>query len=303
MAVQRIFLTGATGFVGSWLLPRLATGPGVEVVCPTRGAEPTAAPMGARFFQADLERPDTYAAELEGASCVVHAAARTGKARASDFERANTVATGELVDRARAAGVARFLFVSTIAVRYPDKRAYPYARSKETAEEIVRASDLAYTIVRPTVILGGRSPLADSLGKLARAPVLPVFGDGRARVQPVHVRDVAEYLAALVHAGRFVRETIDLGGPDVLTLEDLLRRMRVAARGSEGPVLHLPVRLPIAVLSKVEEPILGLLPFTAGQLSAFVNDGLCAEEPPEVDGVRPRTGVDEMVADWVGGLA
>ncbi len=303
MPNQRIFLTGATGFIGSRLLPLLATGPGVEVVCLARGGGPADAPMGARFVRGDLERPETYEAELAGVDCVVHAAARTGKAKAAEFERANADATGDLIERARAAGVQRFLFVSTIAVTYPDKSAYPYARAKETAEELVRAAGIPFAIVRPTIVLGGDSAQADNLGKLARAPFLPVFGDGLIRVQPVHVRDVAEYLAALVHAGRFDGQTVDLGGPDVLSIEDLLRRMRVAARGSAGPVLHLPLKLPIAVLRRIEEPLIGVLPLTAGQLCAFAFDGVCAEDVPEVDGVRPRTGVDGMIADWVGSLA
>ena len=301
-ANRRIFLTGATGFVGSRLLPLLATGPGTEVICPARRPGPSDVPMGARFVRADLEEPQSYEAELAGVDCVVHAAARTGKAKAAEFQRANADATAQLVERARAVGVQHFLFVSTIAVTYPDKRAYPYARAKEAAEEIVRQSGLAYTIVRPTIVLGPGSAQADNLGRLARAPVLPVFGNGRTRVQPVHVRDVVAYLAAIVHASRFCGETIDLGGPEVLTFEELLQRMRVAVRGSEGSALHLPVRLPIAVLRRIEEPILGLLPLTAGQLCAFVFDGTCAGEAPEIEGVRPRAEVGEMIADWVGSL-
>jgi len=61
------------------------------------------------------------------------------------------------------------------------------------------------------------------------------------------------------------------------------------------------VRWPIAVLSRIEDPFVGVLPVTAGQLCAFVYDGLCESEPPAIGGVRPTITVDEIVAEWAGG--
>ena len=292
-----VFLTGATGFIGRRLVARLDR-PGRELRLLVRGDRPPAGAAGgggAVLVRGALEDPASYAEALRGCNTVIHLAARTGKARPAEHFRVNAEGTAKLLDECRTAGVSRFLHVSSIAAGYADKRAYPYARSKERAEDAVRASGLRYLILRPTIVLGAGSPAWRGLAALAGAPVIPVFGDGRSRVQPVDVDDLAGCLLDLLEKDHFTGEVIEAGGRDVLAIEDLLARIHRALRGREPRVVHLPGRITVSLLAAAEIVLLPWMPLTAGQLSVFLNDG-AAKPHPFMEGRLSRMkGVGEMI--------
>lgn len=268
-----VFVTGASGFIGRRVVPRLCAA-GHRAVCLSRSAGPRESEAAGQvaWVSGKLEDPSTYRDALAGCGAVVHLAALTGKARASAYEAANVDATRALIAAAKEAGVSRFVHVSTIAVRYPEKRAYPYARSKEAAEALVRESGLRWTILRPTIVLGPGSSIFESLRSLAGLPVTPMFGDGRTRVQPIHVDDVALAIADAVDDESCAGAEIDLGGPEELTFEELLRRIQVQVKGRESSVLHLPMVSTMACLRVAEPLFLPVMPVTAGQLYAFRYD-------------------------------
>ena len=270
-----LLVTGATGFVGRAALPVLARAASVRAL--VRGD--AALPDGCEAVRGDLDDADALRAAVEGVDGVVHLAACTGKAPAAEFERVNAAGTRRLLAAAREAGVRYFVLVSTIAATYPDKRSYPYARSKESAESAVRESGLSHAILRPTIVLGTESGIGETLRGFAGAPVLPLLGPAGTRIQPVHRADVADAIALLVQrleSGEIVEGAFDLGGPDVLTFHDFLRRLRDRVRDG-GPELRIPLGLVIPALSLVEPLLLPVLPVTAGQLSAFVQDGVASE--------------------------
>jgi NADH dehydrogenase len=244
----------------------------------------------------DVTNPRTYADRLAGCDAVVHLAAITGKARRDDYFRVNVAGTRAAVDACRAAGVRRFLYVSTIAAGFADQRHYYYAHSKRQAEEIVAASGLAYTIVRPTIVIGPGAPVLAGFTKMAGAPVVPIFGNGRATVQPIFVDDLADCLAAILEEDRFGGETIEVGGPEVTSIEKLLMRIR-RVRFDKGPrSIHIPLGLARIALAILEPAARKLLPLTAGQLATFANDGVAAPHPL-VDARRERMKtVDEVLS-------
>jgi NADH dehydrogenase len=122
-------------------------------------------------------------------------------------------------------------------------------------------------------VLGRGAPLWQELCRLARPRVTPLFGGGRATVQPVAVEDVVECLLAWLREGGLARETIDVGGPEILSFRDLLARVRRALRGSDAGMIRVPWRASQAVLGLLEPLFLERLPWTAGQLYAFRYDG------------------------------
>jgi nucleoside-diphosphate-sugar epimerase len=299
---MRIFLTGATGFLGRGLLERLLSRGTGEVRCLVRDPARLTAAAAVLPVRGSLEgdAPGSDAAlrdALHGCDVVVHLAGRTGRAPAAEHDRVNARGTARLLAAAAEAGVPRFVHVSTIAVTYPEKANYPYARSKEEAERLVRASGLDWAILRPTIVCGPGSPLAPLLTKLADAPVLPLFGGGRARIQPVHVDDVAEALAALAMEATLGGRTVDFGGRDVVTFDAFLTALRVARKGRPGPRLPVPLAPLVAVLGALEPLLGGALPVTAGQFQAFRHDGIARDdagaEPPRA----ARKGLDEIVAE------
>ncbi len=277
--MSAIIVTGAGGFVGRRLVDRLvARGDAVTGI--GRGEQPADWPKDARWVRADLNDAASYENALSGADCVIHLAAITGKARPAAYRRGNVEATRALAEASARAGVKRIVFVSSIAAAFADRRHYPYAESKIAAEAVVREVPMPWVIVRPTMVLGPGSPIEDSLARLARFPVSPVFGDGRRQVEPVDVDDVADFLDALAHAPDVAGETIELGGGARFDMRDLYARLR-AQRGGAGAPRFAP--LPLGFfrfwLAAVEGPLLPVLPLTAGQLATFANDGIAAPHP------------------------
>jgi NADH dehydrogenase len=298
---MRVFLTGATGFVGRAFLRR-AAGAGVDRVdCLVRDPARLPAVPGVRAIHGDLARLSPAALEaLETADVVIHLAASTGRATEAEHFRINAEGTRRLVEACRAAGVRRFVHVSTIAVDYPEIRHYPYARSKREAEAAVRASGLDFAIVRPTIVFGPGSPVGASLAGLAAAPVLPLFGGGRAAMHPVHVDDVADALLALAARDELGGRTWGLGGREAVPFGDFLRSLRRELRGSEWPALPVPVRPAILVLAALERWVGPALPVQAGQLYAFAHDGVAS---PDDGGVLPPAPGRRGVAEIVHGIA
>lgn len=205
---------------------------------------------------------------------MVHLAAAMGNASEHELERINVEATRNLLAACERAGVPRMLYVSSIAAGYPDLSQYPYGRSKLAAEALVRGSRLDYTILRPTIVLGEGSPIWQKLRSLATLPVLVVIGNGSARVQPVHVDDVARGIVVLLDRSRFSGEVLELGGPEVLTMLELLKRIRKAAGKSEGLTLKLPVRAMRLTLGTLVKVAGRRVPVSPGQLVPFINDGV-----------------------------
>jgi NADH dehydrogenase len=295
-------MTGATGVVGRALLARLAGDkrsagknmPQVTVLSRNVSAAPEPA---VKFVTARLGEPETWARALEGCTEVVHMAAQTGKAKPEQFERVNVEGTRAVLEAARAAGVPRVLFVSSIAACYPELQHYPYGRSKRDAEQVVRESGLEWTVVRPTIVLSRRASNWHALEGLASLPLTPIFGPGTARIQPIHVDDLAECLATWIDDASFARESYDLGGPEVLTFGDFLRRVRRRKSGSKATLLRLPGKLGISVLSKLEKFALPLLPMTAGQLYSFVYDSTAKPNALLERHQSKMKGVDQMLDD------
>lgn len=272
-----LFVTGGHGFLGRSLLPILDTGRYDSVYSLSRSRRPAAeAPAGVREIQADLCEPERYRSCLQGCDTVVHLAAATGKASSSAYRRTNVDGTKFLLAESEKAGVRNFLFVSSIAAGFPEKRHYPYARSKEAGETLVRGGRLPFTIVRPTIIVGKGSPALAGLARLARLARPVVFGTGRTMVQPIFVADLARAIGEIVSAGRFGGETLEMGGRERLSIEDLMMRIRACLDRRDAPAVHWPLAPTIALLGLLEKFLSPILPLSAGQLYPFRYDGLAA---------------------------
>lgn len=291
-----VFLTGATGFVGRRVLARLAQDAAVRVTALVRGTPPQlpVARPDWRFVRGDLADP-AVPLPIERGQVVLHLAAVTGKARPEEYFRVNARGTERLALASREAGAARLVCVSSVAAGFADQRRYPYAWSKVAAERAAARSGVPAVIVRPTMVLGAGSPVARGLEQLACAPVPVVFGAGARLVQPVSVDDLVTVLLAIAAEPDLAGQTIDVGGPERLTMGDLLLRVRRAHGLPARPLLHLPLTLARLTLAALEPPLFPLLPLTAGQLASFANDGTARPHPLVGRFAGQMQTVDEMV--------
>lgn len=290
-----LLITGSSGFVGRHLLSVLPATefPDVRLLLREPGRSLPSAP-GRQVIAGSLLDPVPLRSALRGCTTVLHLAALTGKAGRSAMFSANAEGTRVLLREAAAAGVERLILVSSVAAGFPDRRWYHYAESKRQAEDAVRASRLDWLILRPTMILGPGSPVLGGLARLARAPVGVMFGKGQVLLQPIHVADCVAILLSALRRRPLGRVVVEAGGPETITMADLLLRLRQRGRGGRtGPFLRLPVE-PLRTLLGLTEPVLlPLLPFTAGQLASFVNAGTA--DPLPAGFPAPWRGLDQML--------
>ena len=198
----RIALTGATGFVGGTLLD-LALEQGMSLDALTRRSQPRR--DGVSWIKGDLADRDALDEMMLGAEVVVHVAGVVNAADHQDFFRGNVQGTLAVLEAARAAGVPRFIYVSSLSAREPELS--QYGASKAMAERLVKASGLDWTIVRPPAIYGPRDTEMLELFRTARLGVVPVPGptQGRGgRASLIHVADLARLLLALIPGGEDV---------------------------------------------------------------------------------------------------
>jgi UDP-glucose 4-epimerase len=186
-----IAVTGGTGFVGQAVIEH-ACQQGLKLRALARREQ--AACEGVEWVLGDLADRAALAQLVAGAEAVLHIAGVVNTPDPMGFHLGNVTGTEALVEAAEAAGVARFAFVSSLAAREP--KLSKYGQSKRDAEEIVQASGLDWTIVRPPAIYGPRDREILDMFKAARWGVVPMPPPGRTSI--VHVDDLARLLIALV---------------------------------------------------------------------------------------------------------
>jgi NADH dehydrogenase len=242
-----------------------------------------------------LLTPLSYQRELADADTVVHLAAATGKVSVATHFRVNAEGTRVLLEQCQQSGVRRFVFVSSIATKYPDLRHYPYARAKLEAETAVVSSGLDFTIVRPTIIAGPGSSVLTALGRLASLPVVPIFGTGQVRVQPILVDDLADCLVSVIRDGLASCQTIELGGPEVITIEHLLGKLRHILTGKPMRHIRVPLAPLLPILALLETAVYRAMPVTVGQFSTFRFDGIASANPVFEQHYTRMTGLSRMI--------
>jgi NADH dehydrogenase len=297
--MKTLFITGSNGFIGSNLIKRIDPKEYEKIYCLSRtGGRPGSCrsmPRNVRFIKGDILDPGSYEEFLSQSDIVIHMAAITGKSEPEEYFRVNCEGTKVLLEKCRKNKVRCFLFISSIAADFKNIEGYHYAQAKIEAERNVKNSGLPFTILRPTIVIGGGSPILDSLIKLAKAPIVPIFGSGSAKIQPVYIDDFIGCVLHIIGNGGYLNETVTIGGPEQTTVEDFIRTVCRLAYNKDPRVLHLPVRPLVKTLLYLEKYLLQYLPFTAGQLASFTNDGITDTNPCLESGGQQSKNIEEML--------
>ncbi|MGB3469505.1 MAG: NAD(P)H-binding protein [Erythrobacter sp.] len=188
-------ITGATGFVGSAVLDE-ATARLHTVRALTRRDQPDR--EGVEWVRGTLETADALSQLVRGADAVIHIAGLTNTPDPAEFHRANVTGTANMIAATQAAKVRRFVFVSSLSAREPQLS--QYGASKAQAEELVAASKLDWTMVRPPAVYGPRDVDMFQLFRSAKIGVVPLPPGGATSI--IHVQDLAELLVSLSQQSR-----------------------------------------------------------------------------------------------------
>lgn len=234
-----VALTGATGFVGQAVLDE-AMARGVPVRALTRRPQPTRG--GVSWVGGSLSDPASLAELVQGAKAVLHVAAMTTAPDAAAFTEANVTGTAQLLDAAKAAGVKRFVFVSSLSAREPGLSMY--GASKAHAEKLVAASGLDWTVVRPPGVYGPRDVDYFEMFRTAKLGFIPLPPRGASSI--LHVHDLGRLLLDLVDAPQaLVRHRLfepDDGREGGWSHKELAQAIGQAV-GRRVVAPHLPARL------------------------------------------------------------
>jgi NADH dehydrogenase len=276
-----VLVTGASGFVGSHVVPALLeAGHRVVALVTTEAAGqrvlarlPADRRAAVELRQGDITRPASLPAALAGVDAVVHLVAiPTDRNGGASLRLINTEGTRNVVSAMGAAGLRRLVHLGALGVA--DDPTLHYASSKAKAEAIVAASDLDWTILKPSLLYGPRDGFFNILAGLIRMSplVVPVAGSGSSRFQPLAIEDLARVVVRTLEDPAAARQAYLLGGPRYWTYREITQEV-LRAMGSRRVIVPMPVRL-IALVARLAEALRIPFPVATDQLRQLKLDNV-----------------------------
>jgi len=258
---MRILVTGAGGFIGIRLVQRLLT-EGHEVVALVRSVrgELKLPRPGLRVVRGDMTNAASLDEAVAGCDVVVHLANATAVTDWATARAINVEGTRHLLEACRRAGVKRMVFTSTLSALREQRG--PYGQTKLEAEVVVRESGLPFVILRPSLVYGahGIGLVANLAAYLRGLPAVPVIGDGRIELDPIHLDDVNEIIVQCLTRDDVLGRAYDLLGPDRVTFNEFLDRLSREI-GVKKPLVHLPGG-PMLFAARIASKLLAKPPIT-----------------------------------------
>ncbi len=297
MAVGTVVVFGGSGFIGRYTVRRLSAG-GWRVIVAVRR------PHAAAFLQTagdvgqivavatDIADERQVSERIAGANAVVNLVGILYEKGQRTFARIHGESAGNVARAAAAAGVRAMVHVSSIGAspRAPSA----YARSKACAEDAVKAAMPDAVILRPSIVFGPEDGFFNLFGRMAaRSPVIPLFGGGATRFQPVYVGDVAAAIVAALGDDDARGRTFELGGPAVSTFRHLMEFIRCETRRR---VVLLPLPFAAArtmgrLLERLPQP-----PLTYDQALLLESDNVVAPDAATLKDLGIEATAAELVA-------
>ena len=238
---MRVAVTGATGFVGGYVVNELLRrGHAVRVL--VRGdASRSRFNRPVESAPGDITDPASLDAFASGCEAVVHLVGIIHEKGGRSFDQIHRQGTENVVVAATRAGVRKYVHMS--AMGSSASSASEYGRTKAMGEEAVKRSKLDWTILRPSIVFGPGDGFVSLFAKIIRLNpgFIPVIGPGTVKFMPVSVRDVARLFADALEKPDAARRSFEVGGPGMFTMDEIYQEI-AAALGKPGkPLVHFPL--------------------------------------------------------------
>jgi uncharacterized protein YbjT (DUF2867 family) len=260
IVLSTVLVTGASGFVGSHVLPELL-GSGHRIVAlvhssaagqPVLQRLPPEVRGDVELRPGDVDDPASLSLALAGIDAVVHLVAiARDRSGGRDLARINTDGTRHVIEAMSAAGVRRLVHLGALGV--VDDPTLHYASSKARAEALVAASGLDWTILKPSLMWGTRDGFFNIVADLVRVSpgIVPVPGNGRSRFQPLAVADLARTVRLSLADPATIGRAFELGGPRYWTYREITAEV-ASAMGRRRAIMPMPLPLIRAVATACE---------------------------------------------------
>ena len=283
---MKIAITGGTGFVGAHLAVKLVHD-GYDVALIARGQDQRNAKIlklnHSQFFASDLSSVDDLVGAFVGCDAIVHCAGINREIKTQTYERVHVKGTRNVCEAAKRAGANKIILVSFLRARPNCGSAYH--ESKWAAEEIVRASGLDYTILKPGVVYGLGDHMLYHLSHALRTfPVFASIGMSEKSMRPLAIEDLVAVIEAALTDPRLANKTFSVLGPEEITLREAARRVGESI-GKKPVTFGMPVALHYVLAWLAERTM--KIPITSVDQVRMLSEGMVEALPP-CDSLTPN---------------
>jgi NADH dehydrogenase len=278
-STKLVTIFGGSGFLGRHIVRALANdGWRIRVAVRHPNTAHFLKPMGRvgqiQIVKANIRDDGQVTAALMHAYAAVNLVGILTQGGSQRFDDIHTEGAARIARIATALDVARLVHVSALGAS--TESSSRYSRTKAKGEALVRDAFPQATIVRPSVVFGPEDDLFNKFAWLARiAPVLPLIGGGKTRFQPVFVGDVAQAVARILDEPGAAGNSYEFGGPEVLTLKDILK---LTLKETHRKRILVPVPFGLA---RIKGALLGMLPkplLTLDQVRLLESDNVVSAD-------------------------
>ncbi len=247
---MKVLVTGASGFLGRNVAEKLLQS-GVEVIGFGRRINEPLKEKGVKFIEGDLNNINLLTKSLKGVDVVVHLAAATTAIDEKTNNLVNVLGTENIVYACKKNKVKKIVFTSSVNAVL-QKNSY-YGKSKTLAEKVILTSNIDYIIFRPELIYGkGDRGVSKTIEFIRSLPVIPILGSGKAKMQPIFVKDMANIITFAVRT-KMKNKIYFAGGPKAFSFNQYINKICKELK-IEKQKVHVPyfaVLLAVKTLSKI----------------------------------------------------